>query len=183
LTSRDISIGVIGGGIGGLAAALSLLRAGLDVHVYEQAPEAREVGAGILESTLAMNGPLAAELLLWAIQISDAPQRGVNIERMCEPTNQSCELLSIPSLILRSLRRAGAGKRHGNERQDGGRPRPGAGFHFNPPSGVIFRPTRESASRDTGRCPWVGEQRKACRSIHRGRRPAILSDFREGLRS
>ena len=30
LTSRHISIGVIGGGIGGLAAALSLLRAGLD---------------------------------------------------------------------------------------------------------------------------------------------------------
>ena len=47
MTSRQISIGVIGGGIGGLTAALSLLRAGLDVHVYEQAPEAREVGAGI----------------------------------------------------------------------------------------------------------------------------------------
>jgi salicylate hydroxylase len=47
VTLRGISIAVIGGGIGGLAAALSLLRAGLDVHVYEQAPEAREVGAGI----------------------------------------------------------------------------------------------------------------------------------------
>ncbi len=47
MTSRHISIGVIGSGIGGLAAALSLLRAGLDAHVYEQAPEAREVGAGI----------------------------------------------------------------------------------------------------------------------------------------
>jgi salicylate hydroxylase len=41
------SVAVIGGGIGGLAAALSLLRAGLDAHVYEQAPEMREVGAGI----------------------------------------------------------------------------------------------------------------------------------------
>jgi 2-polyprenyl-6-methoxyphenol hydroxylase-like FAD-dependent oxidoreductase len=38
---------VIGGGIGGLGAALSLLRAGLDVHVYEQAHALREVGAGI----------------------------------------------------------------------------------------------------------------------------------------
>jgi salicylate hydroxylase len=47
LTSRQISVGVIGGGIGGLAAALSLMRAGLDVDVYEQALEAREVGAGI----------------------------------------------------------------------------------------------------------------------------------------
>ena len=43
----EISIGVIGGGIGGLAAALSLLRAGFDVHVYERAAALREVGAGI----------------------------------------------------------------------------------------------------------------------------------------
>src|SRR5262245_32685349 len=38
---------VIGGGIGGTAAAIGLLRAGVDVHVYEQAPEQKEVGAGI----------------------------------------------------------------------------------------------------------------------------------------
>jgi salicylate hydroxylase len=38
---------IIGGGIGGLGAALSLLRAGLDVHVYEQARELSEVGAGV----------------------------------------------------------------------------------------------------------------------------------------
>ena len=38
---------VIGGGIGGLGAALSLLHAGLNVHVYEQAHALREVGAGI----------------------------------------------------------------------------------------------------------------------------------------
>lgn len=47
MTLRGISIAVIGGGIGGLAAALSLFRAGLDVHVYEQARDMREVGAGI----------------------------------------------------------------------------------------------------------------------------------------
>jgi salicylate hydroxylase len=44
---REISIAVIGGGIGGLAAALALGRAGFDVDVYEQAREVREVGAGI----------------------------------------------------------------------------------------------------------------------------------------
>jgi salicylate hydroxylase len=38
---------VVGGGIGGLGAALSLLRAGFDVQVYEQARELGEVGAGI----------------------------------------------------------------------------------------------------------------------------------------
>ena len=41
------SVAIVGGGIGGLNAALSLLRSGFDVHVYEQAAEGREVGAGI----------------------------------------------------------------------------------------------------------------------------------------
>jgi salicylate hydroxylase len=38
---------IAGGGIGGLTAALALLRAGIDVDVYEQARELREVGAGV----------------------------------------------------------------------------------------------------------------------------------------
>jgi salicylate hydroxylase len=42
-----ISVGVVGAGIGGLSAALSLLSAGLDVHVYERAETLGEVGAGI----------------------------------------------------------------------------------------------------------------------------------------
>ena len=36
-----------GGGIGGLSAAVALLQRGIDVEVYEQAPELKEVGAGI----------------------------------------------------------------------------------------------------------------------------------------
>lgn len=38
---------IIGAGIGGATAAIALIRAGLDVTVYERAPEPREVGAGI----------------------------------------------------------------------------------------------------------------------------------------
>jgi salicylate hydroxylase len=38
---------VVGAGIGGLTAAITLRRAGVAVRVYEQAPELREVGAGI----------------------------------------------------------------------------------------------------------------------------------------
>jgi salicylate hydroxylase len=38
---------VIGGGIGGLTAALARLREGLEVEVYEQSGELKEVGAGV----------------------------------------------------------------------------------------------------------------------------------------
>ncbi len=38
---------IIGGGIGGVTAAIALKRAGLDVTVYERAEELREVGSGL----------------------------------------------------------------------------------------------------------------------------------------
>jgi 2-polyprenyl-6-methoxyphenol hydroxylase-like FAD-dependent oxidoreductase len=47
VTEEATSIAVVGAGIGGLTAALSLHRAGFDVHVYEQASTVSEVGAGI----------------------------------------------------------------------------------------------------------------------------------------
>jgi salicylate hydroxylase len=42
-----LRIAVIGGGIGGLTAALSLRQAGFEVDVYEQAPELTQIGGGI----------------------------------------------------------------------------------------------------------------------------------------
>jgi salicylate hydroxylase len=44
---------VVGGGIGGTAAAVALAQAGIDVRVYEQAQRLTEVGAGV---SLAPNG-------------------------------------------------------------------------------------------------------------------------------
>jgi salicylate hydroxylase len=44
----QLNIGIIGGGIGGVAAALALHRAGVAATVYERAPELREVGAGMM---------------------------------------------------------------------------------------------------------------------------------------
>ncbi len=38
---------VIGGGIAGLAASIALAQAGFDTHVYEQADDLREIGAGL----------------------------------------------------------------------------------------------------------------------------------------
>jgi salicylate hydroxylase len=45
------TIVVIGGGIGGLATALALLKCGVDVDVYEQSGKLGEVGAGIQVSS------------------------------------------------------------------------------------------------------------------------------------
>src|SRR6516162_5039686 len=61
-------IAVIGAGIGGLAAALALLRRGLDVEVYEQAPQLGEVGAGIQISS---NGTR----VLYALGLEEALRR------------------------------------------------------------------------------------------------------------
>ncbi len=55
---RDVAI--IGGGIGGLAAALAFARRGADVTVYEQAPALTEVGAGL---QITPNGARALDTL------------------------------------------------------------------------------------------------------------------------
>ena len=49
-------IAIVGAGIGGLALALGLARAGKRVRVYEQAPELREIGAGVSLSPNAVKG-------------------------------------------------------------------------------------------------------------------------------
>ncbi len=46
-TSSDVDILIVGGGIGGLANALALVRKGLRVRLLERAPEFGEVGAGM----------------------------------------------------------------------------------------------------------------------------------------
>jgi salicylate hydroxylase len=59
MNSKTLSIAIIGGGIGGLSAALSLLHAGFDVHIYEQVEALREIGAGIVltpNATRALSG-------------------------------------------------------------------------------------------------------------------------------
>src|SRR5574340_1254991 len=51
---------IAGGGLGGLTAALALLRIGCDVDLYEQAAELKEVGAGL---QLSANGTRALHAL------------------------------------------------------------------------------------------------------------------------
>lgn len=59
-TVSGLKIIIVGGGIGGLAAAIALRRIGAQVEIYEQTGELREVGAGIQLS------PNASRLLLRA---------------------------------------------------------------------------------------------------------------------
>ncbi|MFC5747594.1 FAD-dependent monooxygenase [Actinomadura rugatobispora] len=46
--SDRLRVAIVGGGIGGLAAANALVRRGIEVTVFEQAPALGEVGAGVL---------------------------------------------------------------------------------------------------------------------------------------
>lgn len=43
----DLHVGICGAGIGGLAAAIAIRKAGGQVTVLEAAPELGEIGAGI----------------------------------------------------------------------------------------------------------------------------------------
>ena len=47
MTQPQLTVVIIGGGIGGLFAANALIACGFDVSVYEQAPALGEVGAGV----------------------------------------------------------------------------------------------------------------------------------------
>lgn len=51
---------IIGGGIGGLTAAIALRHIGIEAHVYDQAPELKEIGAGL---SVWSNGAKALDLL------------------------------------------------------------------------------------------------------------------------
>ncbi|HEX8537799.1 MAG TPA: NAD(P)-binding protein, partial [Cystobacter sp.] len=69
---------IIGGGLGGLTAALSLHQRGWQVEVFEQAPQLREVGSGLMLSPNAMS-------VLIGLGLRHAVERGVVVTQaeMC----------------------------------------------------------------------------------------------------
>lgn len=63
MTFEDCKIAIIGGGIGGLVAAIALKATGFNPKIYERAPEFGEVGAGI---SISPNAALGLESLGFA---------------------------------------------------------------------------------------------------------------------
>ena len=75
MAGRSKRIVIIGGGIGGLAAAVALRQRGFEVQVYERASRITEVGAGL------QVGPNAVKVL-YALGLREALHRNA-----FEPTN------------------------------------------------------------------------------------------------
>src|ERR1051325_11534038 len=71
---------IVGAGIGGLTAALALLKFGHDVEVYEQAPQLAELGAGV---QISANG----SRVLFALGLESALR-----EIWCEPAGKEIRL-------------------------------------------------------------------------------------------
>jgi salicylate hydroxylase len=73
---------IAGAGIGGLVAGLSLIKHGMDVEIFEQAPELRELGAGV---QLSANGTR----VLIALGLEEAMKAVA-----CEPSGKEIRLYS-----------------------------------------------------------------------------------------
>src|SRR5882762_6708233 len=98
---RSRRIVIIGGGIGGLAAAVALRQRGFEVHVYERASTIAEVGAGL------QVGPNAVKVL-YALGLKEALHRGA-----FEPTNMVSIKWDDASLRQRVPLKAIATKEYG----------------------------------------------------------------------
>ena len=131
---KKLSIAVVGAGMGGLAVAATLRRAGIDVQVYEQASRFARIGAGIqmMPNSMKVLRGIGIEERLRAT--SFAPYSHLN---RIGDTGEVTRELPMPEKPLRravsvhaprrSARRArlGAAGRHHPSRQEAHRPRPG----------------------------------------------------------
>src|SRR5215204_206678 len=75
---KQLSIAIVGAGMGGLAAASTLRQAGIDVQVYEQASRFARIGAGIqmLPNSMKVLRGIGLEDRLRTFAFN--PQNGIN---------------------------------------------------------------------------------------------------------
>jgi salicylate hydroxylase len=122
---RSRRIVVIGGGIGGLAAAVALRQRGFEVHVYERAGTIAEVGAGL------QVGPNAVKVL-YGLGLKEALHRSA-----FEPTNMVSIKWDDASLRHRVPLKAIATKEYGAPYMTAHRAHIQAMLHEALPDGVI----------------------------------------------
>ena len=89
---KDCQIQIIGAGIGGLTAALSLQHYGFKVEVHEQAPELSEVGAGL---TITPNAAHALDFLGLSARLA---------ETYCIPTAGAVKNYKTGETLLKTYR-------------------------------------------------------------------------------
>jgi salicylate hydroxylase/6-hydroxynicotinate 3-monooxygenase len=86
---QKLSIAIIGAGMGGLAAAATLRRVGMEVQIYEQAGKFARIGAGIQQSPNATKVLRTLGLEAHLRRIAFAPQSWLNREwDTGAPTNE-----------------------------------------------------------------------------------------------
>src|SRR3954463_12072869 len=98
---------IVGGGIGGLTAALALLRRGIDVQVYDQSNQLKEIGAGIQISSNGSRVLFALGLEPALTQVQVRPERRVlrhwspgETWNWFDLGNKSIERFGTPHLML-----------------------------------------------------------------------------------
>lgn len=89
MARRKLSVAIIGAGIGGLTAAATLRRVGIEVQVYEQASKFARVGAGILQAPNAVKVLREIGLEPHLRTVAFQPERAFNRESDSgKPTNE-----------------------------------------------------------------------------------------------
>ncbi len=118
---------IIGGGIGGVTAAIALQQAGFDVTVFERADELREVGSGLPLWTNALRA-LQKIGLNDVLEILGAPVTTASVSTwrgdiLADLRTEELPALSHPSAIVRpiaaQIRRVHLLSRIGSHQPDG----------------------------------------------------------------
>ena len=89
--ARNIRVAIIGAGLGGLAAAGALRQHGIEVVVYERAPQLGEVGAGI---QLAPNAVKVLRALGLEAGAAGGQQRARQVSFRSPGTMRACVIAS-----------------------------------------------------------------------------------------
>jgi len=98
--TNKTTILIIGGGIGGLSTALGLARLGKEVHVLEQAPEFKEVGAGIQLAPNALRVLDKLGVLEYVYDFSVFPRRNV---AMCAITGRELSAIEYGDKFVKKF--------------------------------------------------------------------------------